>query len=273
MTWNETKVGEGRLVLHCGGRNVTWDELRKIPTPAATDTHFPIPHYAFVETVLDGLSFHGYSPKEAAYAVSGPDGQRFFGVIALENRDRHMQWVLGIQGAHDKSSTRRGMLGTQCFVCDNMAFSGKAVFEFSRKHTVNIMRDLPRLVSTKLAGLRAAITDEGDRIHRMQEALIPDSKTLNDAIMRLYRGGAITASQIAHVLREYSRPGIPGGHEGDHDWGMANVTPWRLLNCVTEINRENPVEDTPRRTQVASAICYQVASEYLASLTQEGVAQ
>jgi hypothetical protein len=262
MTWTETKVGSSsRLVLHCGGRNVTWDELKAVPTPKPTDTHYPIPHTAFVETVRDGLSYHGWSVRESAYAVSGDQGQRFFGVMALKNRDDHSEWVLGIQGAHDKSSCRRGMLGTHVFVCDNMAFSGKAVFEFSRKHTVNILRDLPRIVSNRLAGLSLAIYSENERIELMRNASLAGSVAVNDAVMRLYRGGAITATQIAHVLKEWQRTGIPGGHEGAYDPAMDRLTPWRMLNCVTEINRENPVEDTPRRTQVANSICYQVALE------------
>jgi hypothetical protein len=266
MTWNETKVGsDSKLVLHCGGRNVTWDELQKIPTPKPSGSHYPIPHHHFVEMVADGLAYHGYEVKTAAYAVAGDMGQRFFGVMSLFNRDNHMEWVLGIQGAHDKSSCRRGMLGTRVFVCDNMAFSGKAVFEFSRKHTMYIMRDLPMIVSRRLAGLSVAIHSENDRVERMRNSQLAGSVRVNDAIMRLYRGGAITATQISHVLREWSRSGVPGGHDGPCDPAMRELTPWRLLNCVTEINRENPIEDTPRRTQVANAICYQVALECSAS--------
>ena len=268
MTWTETKVGDSKLVLHCGGRNVTWDELKAIPTPKHTETHYPISHTAFVEAVMDGLSYHGMRSTGEAYAVAGDQGQRFFGVIGLENRDENMQWVLGIQGSHDKSSTRRGILGSRVFVCDNMGFSGSAVFEFSRKHTLNIFRDLPRIVSNKLASLPRAMSNVDSEIKLMQSVRIDsmlrgadNGVYFNDAIVRLYRSGAITATQIPHVIKEFNRHGIPGGHEGPHDESMALPTPWKLLNCVTEINRVNSVEDTPRRTQVADRVCYQVALE------------
>ena len=43
------------LMLHSGANPVSYDELRSVTTPAATDTHVPVPHHEIVElTVLAG---------------------------------------------------------------------------------------------------------------------------------------------------------------------------------------------------------------------------
>ena len=37
-------MAESKLVLHCGAREVGREELDGVPTPAPTQTWFPVPH-------------------------------------------------------------------------------------------------------------------------------------------------------------------------------------------------------------------------------------
>jgi hypothetical protein len=49
----------GTLMVHTGGRQRTRDELATLPTPEATDTWKPVPHYELVESLIEGLTTHG----------------------------------------------------------------------------------------------------------------------------------------------------------------------------------------------------------------------
>ena len=269
MVWNTQSVGNASLVLHCGGTNITLDELKKVKTPKGTRTHVPIPHDYFLDRVLGALKEHGVAVKATAFAIAGDNGARMFGVAELEDIDSHMSWVLGFRNAHDKSFPSEGVLGTHVFVCDNMGFSssGESRFSFARKHTTNILRDLPGLISTKMSGIRIGMAGEAERIRGMQDQGIcklehaASSPWVNDAIMRLWKLGALTTRQIDDCYDHFRADMIPGDHHGSYHVSMRLPTPWKLLNCVTEINRENPVEDTPRRTQIAHALCVTLAAE------------
>jgi hypothetical protein len=37
------------LMLHAGANPVTYEALRAVPVPAATDSHVPVPHHEIVE--------------------------------------------------------------------------------------------------------------------------------------------------------------------------------------------------------------------------------
>ncbi|MGO9338240.1 MAG: hypothetical protein ACLPY1_12100 [Terracidiphilus sp.] len=52
-------MSETSTLISCTGK-ITWTELAKLPTPAATTTHIPIPHAVVVETLVEttcGLFF------------------------------------------------------------------------------------------------------------------------------------------------------------------------------------------------------------------------
>jgi hypothetical protein len=73
----------GTLMVHTGGRNRTREELALLPTPEATDTWKPVPHYELVESLIEGLIAHNITITREAYATSGKDDARLFGVLDL----------------------------------------------------------------------------------------------------------------------------------------------------------------------------------------------
>jgi hypothetical protein len=56
--------------------------LTALPTPAATETHRPIPHHEIVEALVETLGFRHIGFIHDEYAVS-PDGMKVFGVLDL----------------------------------------------------------------------------------------------------------------------------------------------------------------------------------------------
>ncbi len=99
------------------------EELAKIPVPAATRTHQPVPHHQIVEALAETLSFRHIGVVNEEYAVSG-DGMKMFGVLDLETQMEGCRFSIGIRNSHDKSLRLGLTAGLRVFVCSNMAFSG-----------------------------------------------------------------------------------------------------------------------------------------------------
>ena len=57
------------LMLHCGARHVSWDELRKVNTPAPTRTHRPVPHHDLNNMVKRVMEENGLKVTEAQHGI------------------------------------------------------------------------------------------------------------------------------------------------------------------------------------------------------------
>jgi hypothetical protein len=138
----------GTLCLHRGGVRHTREELATLPTPNPTDTWKPIPHYDLVCSRVDGLQKHDIQITREAYATSGQDHARFFGVLDLVIPDLAQPdyaMALGIRGSNDRSMAIQATAGARVFVCDNLAFSGDSgTIVLRKKHTSRL--DLSQVV-------------------------------------------------------------------------------------------------------------------------------
>lgn len=207
------------LMLHSGAKPATYDALRALRLPEATETHVPIPHHSVVDMVKYSLGFYGHEVVGEDYGVT-PDGARFFGVLSLKSEYGDYTDTVGLRNSHDKRFPIGISFGSRVFVCDNLAFAGDQVIK--RKHTANAKRDLPGLVAEVVEPLRD---------QRMRQALMFDAYRrrameeyeADQAIMQLYRRGVINLTRIADVLEAYETP--------PHDWG--EPTAWRLFNAAT----------------------------------------
>lgn len=257
--WNVTEVAGSKLVLHCGANRVDWNEVRAVQTPAASATHCPVPHDFLVEQVREGLDMMGFAISEECHALYG-DGLRYFGLLALRAKVGHevggeseigqgRRFVFGIRNGHDKSVVAGGVLGTQVFVCDNLAMhSGDAMFRFARKHTRWALRDLPQIIATRIGNLRLAmqsVTDRENAYARFdfaqadEQAGVRRGTILNDCLMRCLRSGAITTTALPHIVKEFDRADGPGGHaHAGEAWQRPTL--FRLQQAVTEVEKERP---------------------------------
>lgn len=227
------------LMLHAGAEAVEYDRLRDLPIPNATATHVPIAHKAVVDMVKYSLGFFGHELVDEHYGVT-PDGARFFGLLSLRSPQGDYTDTVGLRNSHDKSFPIGISFGSRVFVCDNLAFYGDQVIK--RKHTVNAKRDLPGLVAEVIEPLQAqrqaqALHFDAYRGRPMHEPEV------NDAIMRMYRKGAINLTRISDVLDAYQMP--------PHDWG--GETAWRLFNAATYAMR-GKVAENPQATRTIHSI-------------------
>lgn len=167
------------LVVHCGARKVTRDELKELPVPEGTKTHQPLSHYEIVDVLEEALSFRYLKIERDEYAVS-QDGMKMFGVMDLNFGFTGCRFSIGLRNSNDKSMRLALTAGYRVFVCDNMAFSGDFTPLF-HKHTRNLE-------------LRDSISIAVDRIHRgfsSTESRVKSMKgfglTDNDARLFIYR--------------------------------------------------------------------------------------
>ena len=243
------------LILHCGAAEVPRKALASVPTPAPTETWRPIPHEEYVRQVEWELPRYGLDVVHEAHALTH-DGTRYFGLIQVQNgcNSSDYSWVLGLRNSHDKTLTAGLVAGSQVFVCDNLAFSGEV--NMSRKHTVNILEDLPGLVGNALGRLLLMFKSQDQRVERYRATRLDDAGA-HDLTIRALDAGVICASKIPEVLKEWREP----SHEA-----FRPRTAWSWFNSVTE-NLKGALHLLPRRSQALYRLC----DEY-AGYSPEGVA-
>ena len=207
------------LMLHAGANPVSYDALRAVPVPIATETHVPVPHHEIVELMRFTLGFHQHEIAEEHHAIT-EDGARYFGVLCLRSPYGEYTDMLGLRNSHDKSLPIGIAFGSRVFVCDNLAFSADHVIR--RKHTVRAKRELPALLADIIQPLKEQRLAQNQRLLTYQSTALTDAQA-DHAIMSMYRKDVIGVQAIGHVLKAYEDP--------PHDWG--GRTAWRLFNATT----------------------------------------
>ena len=231
------------LILHCGASQVPRKALAAVPTPAATETWRPIPHEEYVRQVEWELPRYGLDVVQEAHALTH-DGTRYFGLIQVQNgcNSPDYSWVLGLRNSHDKTLTAGLVAGSQVFVCDNLSFSGEV--SISRKHTPNILRDLPGLVDSALTRLLGLLRFQDQRVERYKSVQLGDADA-HDLTIKALDSGVVCASRIPDVLREWREP---------RHSAFEPRTAWSWFNAVTEHLKGN-LPLLPRRTVALYRLC------------------
>jgi len=206
-------------MLHAGANPVSYDALRAVPVPIATETHVPVPHHEIVELMRFTLGFHQHEIAEEHHAIT-EDGARYFGVLCLRSPYGEYTDMLGLRNSHDKSLPIGIAFGSRVFVCDNLAFSADHVIR--RKHTVRAKRELPALLADIIQPLGQQRLAQNQRLLTYQSTALTDAQA-DHAIMSMYRKDVIGVQGIGHVLKAFDEP--------PHDWGSR--TAWRLFNAAT----------------------------------------
>jgi hypothetical protein len=229
------------LMVHAGGRVASRDEVSAVVTPPSTKTHFPIPHSSFIDLVEKTVENTGLRVTDEAFALSHK-GNRLFGLLRVEGGGEERSdytTVIGLRSAHDKSFPASTAVGNSVFVCDNLAFIGEQVIR--RKHTKNIMNDLPGLLAGSFGRLGEMRVEQARRVDTYKEAELSD-RQVNDLLISSMDAQVISSSMIRKVLREYREPRHREFREG-------GFTAWRMFNAYTEILKESNLFERPKRTQ------------------------
>ena len=233
-----------QLMLHCGANAASYQDVRAVPTPEATDTHFPISHDVMIDTTLRSLQHGGWivDPEMMEFGLWS-EQQRMFGVMPLiGEQDQDYQLVVGIRNSHDRSFAAGICLGARVFVCDNLAFSSEVVR--LRKHTRHIMRDLDRILSEAIGeiGMHRIRQEDRIRAYKLTEC---DDALAHDLLIRAVDAQVMANSYIPKVLDQWRAP----LHE---DFEARTI--WSLQNAFTEAFKTSPQSTLDRRTMGLNGI-------------------
>jgi hypothetical protein len=232
------------LCLHAGARRIEREQLIAAPTPQRTETWCPIAHNSLVEEAESGLNRAGFTVVQQVHALT-EDSARYFGlfqVADLNAVESDYAFVVGLRNSHDQRFPAALCLGSQVFVCDNLAFASEV--KIARRHTRHIERDLPGVVGQAIGRLAAFRTDQGKRFDTYRNMELGHEKA-HDLIIKLLDAKAITQTQLPDVLTEWRTPRHREFAEGQ------NV--WRLFNACTEAVKGS-LWKLPTRTQALQGI-------------------
>lgn len=244
------------LYLHCGSEPVELFDVATAPTPQATETHVPINHAKFLDTVGEALSNAGLKVDNQNYGLSH-DGNRMFSLASLSRQDNDngtFKNVLGIRNAHDKAFSAGLVCGSQVFVCDNLAFSGE--IKMNRKHTVNIMRDLPNLIYGMVNEVVQGWLNQESRYEGYADTVLDQSGS-DELFGSAMRNNAIPPSKLKRVFNEWDEP--------RHD-EFKPRNAWSMFNAFTEV-----MKSSPRQLPERSIRLHKVFDEFCANEIQDRV--
>lgn len=214
---------KANLVLHCGAREVSRQELVQYHAPAPEGRWHPIAHARVVDVVERSLVEGGYTITRAQYGVT-PDGHRLFGVMELDSLLTHgVTLAVGVRNSTNRTFPLGFVAGNRVFTCDNLAFRSELLVR--RKHTINGEKNFTSDISNAVAQLAAFKEQEAFRIQVMQETPLADD--LADAlILRAFERGIIGPRELPRVIEQWREPSFEEfrGH-----------TLWGLFNAVTTV--------------------------------------
>jgi hypothetical protein len=211
------------LVLHCGAREVTRDELVRVPTPAATATWFPVSHDTCVSTVQKSRTDAGFDIRQMRFGLARGDARMFATVDLGSPLATGVNLAVGIRNSLDKSLPLGFVAGSRVFVCDNLAFRSDMVVK--RKHTRFGHERFGEAICQAVKSLVQFRAHEAERIRRLQHADI-DDRWAESLMLRAYERQLVSHRALPGVIREWRSP----GHEAFRD-----RTAWSLLNAFTTI--------------------------------------
>lgn len=227
---------------HCGGEVVDFQTLQAIPTPAGTDTFFPVAHHSMVELVKEeaALILPNMPLVGEAYGINRK-GAQFFGWLAFEGSSPDHRLQIGMRGSHDHSLKREIRGGNNVFVCDNMMMTGDDM-HIVRKHTQNVWRDLVTAVRESLHAAPMVYERLMSDTAAMEARLCSEGRGA-ELIGKAIYNDVLTPRQAKCAIDDWKNVGTENVRNEAHD----QRTAWGLYNCFTEGLKLGNVGDVMER--------------------------
>lgn len=210
------------LMVHAGSKRVEWDQVVATPCPMGTETHITVPHHALYEMAKRSIVPIVGAPENEGFAVS-TDGDKFFALMEFGNSiGGDYSLCVGIRNSHDKSFAAGFVVGNRVFVCDNLAFTGESRAE--RRHTVNIWRDLPQVLSAATARIPAMIAKQSNYIDFMKHTVFDNNRVADSFMLRGYDSGVLTKRTFFEARENWYNPQCDYESQYKHSvWGLYNA--------------------------------------------------
>ncbi len=231
------------LYLHCGGALVETEQLERVETPEAVGRWQPVGHAKLAAQVRRGLEDAGMQVLTEAHALNR-GGAQYFGLmqVAVDGHESD-DWgtIVGLRNSHDKRFPAALAMGSSVFVCDNCAMNGEVVL--ARRHTTNILRDLPQVTARAIGKLSdfVGMTERRADAYRNREM---GNAEAHDLIVRALDAHAITTTMVPKVLEQWRAP----NHAEFKDRNL-----WSLYNAFTETLKGGLLK-LPRRSEALHGV-------------------
>lgn len=238
---------------------VSFEQLLGVETPAATESHMPIGHALLVSLTRNAIDGAGLTVLEEEHALHR-GGLRYFGGFALTGKGiegTERQVVLGLRNSHDKAFAAAVCIGNRMLVCENLCFASD--IKLARRHTVNILADLPRILADAVGRCVSHWNDMTLRIGRYGEVELSDAQAA-DLMVRLVDCKAFPARDIYAAIEEFRNP---------RHAEFKGRTLWSLYNSITENLKGGDLSKLPFRTMTTQSIFDAVAGHTPAIEVQE----
>jgi len=231
------------LLNHCGASRISLDGLSALADPVPyTDTHYPIRHDVFVELAKTTLRGGGYEIKTEEYSLIQEEGTKdnMFGLLTLSNGYDDAGRVVGLRNSGSMHFLAQLGAGDHVFVCDNLVFTAQIIV--GRKHTKNIMVDLPSLMNSAVLTLGSEFKRQEGRREIYRETEISDAMAHDVMIrtMELPKPQGIPGSKMSEWVNEYRNPSHEEFRVG---------TAWGLQNAFTEVAKKWNFATMQNRTE------------------------
>ena len=229
----------------CGSEKtiVDFNDVNKVNTPGSTPSWQPISHSFLIDKTKEMLVNSGLQIVQEMHSLAR-GGLRYFGLFQVNDSNRsdsEYTTIVGLRNSHDKGFAAGLCFGQQVFVCDNLCFSGEVVL--ARKHTTNILRDIPLVISRTVGQLGDKWAMQDRRIESYKAHSLTDEQA-HDTIIRAYRTGAVPTTRLSSVVDQWHNP----NHD---DFEPRNL--WSLHNAFTESLKGNLIA-LPKRTQALNSV-------------------
>jgi hypothetical protein len=218
-------MAESRLVLHCGARPVSEEELMHYHAPPPEGRWFPVDHSRVLTTVRTTLQDAGYEVRQQRLGLS-KDGHRFFATLDLGTAVADgVCLAVGIRNSTDKKFPLGFAAGQKVFACDNLAFRSELLVK--RKHTRFGEQRFNAAIAGAVTNLEHFRDEEARRIEWMKGTEL--SPEVADAlILRAFERGIIGHHQLLPLIKEWREPRFEE---------FRPRTAWSLFNAATAVLR------------------------------------
>ena len=228
----------------CASDECDFAAVKNVNTPQPSNRWHPVAHDELVNQFRSAVGNTDLEIVNEHHSLHR-EGQRYFGLFQVKGIARkhgdEVGTVMALRNSHDKAFRAGISAGDAPFVCSNLIFDNEIVL--GRRHTTNIMRDLPTIVSQAIGQLMDSWAVTDNRIDAFKSLKL-DDRTAHDLIVRGYRAGACTKNQMADVVTQWHKP----EHEQFEGRDL-----WSLQNAFTNVYRGGILR-LPKRSQALTSV-------------------
>lgn len=228
---------------------VSADQLLGVATPPATESFVPVAHSTLANLTREAIGRAGLEIIGEEHGLAR-GGQNYFGGFALRGADIEggdRQIVLGLRNSNIKQFAASVCVGNRMLVCENLCFSSDV--KLARRHTTNIMADLPRVLADAVGRVISHWNDMGNRIEAYKQTEIGNDRAA-DLLVNLVDAKAFPARDIYNAVQEFRNP----RHEEFKGGSL-----WTLYNSITENLKGGDLAKLPFRTMTVQSVFDRIA--------------